>query len=236
MEEGFVAPGERVSTVEEYVNGEGTYEKDGVIYASRAGSVRIDNNEREIAVKPSRSGPRYLEPDDVVIGMARAVKRSMVSVNILKCVNDGSTILSGDIGTLHISKIDRNYHQDFSDIVGVGDVIKARVIAGRPSIQLTLDGPDLGVLRGQCITCGFPFVLAEGRLYCDHCRKVVLRKYAEGYVVSEHPDDRIDRSEYTPARIPRGPDHRQDRGGRRNDGNRGRGGGGRNDRRDRSRR
>src|SRR4030067_254438 len=56
-------------------------------------------------------------------------------------------------GTIHISNVSEEYTEDIHDMFRLGDVVRAKVIQTKPSLQLTTAEGLLGVvkaLRGEC--------------------------------------------------------------------------------------
>ena len=51
-ENNIVLPGEKLSTSEELLSGEGTFEEDGIIRAARVGKYIVDEKYRRALVKP----------------------------------------------------------------------------------------------------------------------------------------------------------------------------------------
>jgi len=58
MKDKIVMPGDQLSTSEELLPGEGTFEEDGIIRAARAGKYVVDEKHRKAKVKSKTSNKR----------------------------------------------------------------------------------------------------------------------------------------------------------------------------------
>ena len=67
MEGSFVLPGDVVGSTEEFIPGDCTYAKGGVIFASTAGLVKVDPKTRAACVIP-KTNAHGLPPDVPVLG------------------------------------------------------------------------------------------------------------------------------------------------------------------------
>jgi exosome complex component CSL4 len=181
MEKRIVLPGDQLSTSEELLPGDGTFEEEGIIRASRMGEYIVDQNSRRATVKPLTSVPVLLKKGDIVFAEVNSVRSSMVIAEVKHVVGKQRPI-SGDVnGTLHISEISSGYVKDPSDVISLGDVFKARVIQVTPSVQLTTKGKDLGVIKAFCQRCRTPLDQKDGGLECPQCNHKEKRKLAQSY-------------------------------------------------------
>ena len=67
MDDKIVMPGEQLSTSEELLPGEGTFEEDGIIRAARVGKYVVNKKYRRAEVEPITSVPVLLKRGDIVI-------------------------------------------------------------------------------------------------------------------------------------------------------------------------
>ena len=88
-------------------------------------------------------------------------------------------------GTIHVSKISNDYVQDAGNELRPSDIIRARVIQVKPSIQLTTVHPHLGVVKALCRKCRHPLVKEEKGLYCANCDRHEHRKTSDDYAAVE---------------------------------------------------
>jgi exosome complex component CSL4 len=175
-----VTPGEDIAASEEFTVGEGTYERDGRIFASVAGGVDLDRGEMVARVKAANP-PRALAVGDVVLGEVSDVRGTMVNLQSIAPEEGGRRATGGDAGTIHISKVSDGRSDDLRELFRLGDVVRARVCQVRPSLQLTTAGADLGVVKAFCTRCRAPLSLVKGELRCDGCERAERRKLAKGY-------------------------------------------------------
>ena len=83
MKDKIVMPGDQLSTSEELLPGEGTFEEDGIIRAARIGKYVVDEKYRRAKVKPVTSVPVIVKKGDIVIAEVAMVKTSMVIANVI---------------------------------------------------------------------------------------------------------------------------------------------------------
>jgi len=76
-ENNMVLPGEKLSTSEELLSGDGTFEEDGIIKAARVGKYVVDEKNRRAMVKPVTSIPVLLKNGDTVLAEERFIRPSM---------------------------------------------------------------------------------------------------------------------------------------------------------------
>lgn len=181
-DEKIVLPGEQISTSEESLPGEGTFEDRGIIKASRMGQVQINKKDKSIIVKPVTSTPVMLKKGDTVICEVRIMRSSMAIVEAVYVPNKNRGISSDTNGTIHVSEISENYVKDASSEYGSGDIIRARVMQVTPSLQLSTKGTNLGAIKSLCTKCRKPLKLMKGNLLeCENCSHKETRKIASDY-------------------------------------------------------
>lgn len=177
----IVMPGERLSTSEELLPGDGTYEEEGIIRASRVGRYIVNKELKKAEVKPITSIPIQVKKGDIVIAKVDMVKSSMVVLNILHVVGKNRAISGDTLGTLHVSEISKGYVKDPSTEFGVGDYIRAKVTQVHPSIQLDTKDPNLGSIKSLCKKCRQPLVKKGNILECKNCGNKQKRRIALDY-------------------------------------------------------
>ena len=215
MEAKMVLPGDQIAVAEEYEPGEGTYEKNGLVFASTPGVLRLDERNRVAQVK-AFNPPAQLQVGDIVYAVVDDI-RGMMATATVQAIHGRARQISGETdGTIHISNVSEDYTEDIRDMYRSGDILRAKVIQTRPSVQLTTAEPDLGVVKALCSQCRGPLERRGRDLYCPRCERSERRKLARDY-----DDLRLDvpAEELGAGRIP----ERAPRGERR--GERGRGGG-----------
>ncbi|MFA5771196.1 MAG: exosome complex RNA-binding protein Csl4 [Thermoplasmata archaeon] len=177
----FVMPGEYIGTTEEFLSGEGTYEEGGKIFATNVGMLELSNKEMKIKVKPVTDVPVVLGVGDVVIGVVDSVRESMAIIDVVK-VADKKRAITGDAeATLHVSEISKEYVDDLKRELHNRDIIRAKVIQAKPSIQLSIKDPNLGILKTICLRCYGPLIKKEQILHCPVCKYTEKRKIADDY-------------------------------------------------------
>ena len=179
-EKKIVIPGEKIATTEEFLAGDGTYEMSGNIYSSYMGMLNLDQNEMVAEVSPINPTVK-LNVGDVVLAHVHDIKNSMALVNVIRVEGNPRSISRGTAGVIHVSKIAEGYTSDVWKEFRIGDLVRAKVIQSKPSLQLATDRPRLGVLLGLCTKCRNPLIKKEGSLHCENCQRSELRKTAPDY-------------------------------------------------------
>jgi exosome complex component CSL4 len=175
-----VFPGEEVAISEEYIPGEGTYEAGGRIYAALVGELELDRSDMVARVR-GYNPPLELKPVDIVIGNVEEVKSSMVIVNVAAVEGKDRAITGETEGTIHISKVSEGYTRDIGREFHSSDIIRARVLQVKPSLQLATNARDLGVVKSHCSRCRSPLEVKGRELYCNHCERSEPRKISTEY-------------------------------------------------------
>jgi exosome complex component CSL4 len=175
-----VLPGEELAVSEEYLAGEGTFEDDGHIRAATLGELDLDPRERVARVR-AFNPPVEVRVGDLVIAEIRSWRESMASLRVLKVEGRDRTVSGNTDASLHISKISNKYTESIGREYRLGDIIRAKVIQLKPSIQLDTSGKELGALLSRCIQCRRPLEKRGRQLYCEACDRTEYRKTAWDY-------------------------------------------------------
>lgn len=181
MNKKIVLPGEKLSTSEELLSGEGTFEEDGILRADRIGIYMVDEKHKKAIVKPVTSIPVVLKKGDTVLAEVRSVKPSMVIADVLHVIGKKRGISGDTNGTLRVSEISTSYVKDPSTEYAVGDIIRAIVTQVKPSLQLATKDRNLGVIKGLCTRCRNALIRKENSLECTRCGRIERRKTAIDY-------------------------------------------------------
>ncbi len=180
MEAKMVLPGDQIAVAEEYEPGEGTYERHGLVFASTPGVLQLDEQNRVARVRPFNP-PAELQPGDIVYGVVDDI-RGMMATATVNAIHGRDRQISGESeGTIHISNVSEEYTEDIRDMYHLGDIIRAKVIQIKPSVQLTTAEPDLGVVKAFCAQCRGPLELRGRELFCPRCERSERRKFARDY-------------------------------------------------------
>ena len=104
MEPKMVLPGDQIAVAEEFEPGEGTYEKNGLVFASTPGVLHLDEQTRVARVRPFNP-PAELQPGDIVYGVIDDI-RGMMATATVNAIHGRSRQVSGETdGTIHISNV-----------------------------------------------------------------------------------------------------------------------------------
>ena len=180
METKMVLPGDEIAVAEEFEPGEGTYARDGLVFAATPGVLILDPQNRVARVR-AFNPPAELKVGDIVYGVIDDI-RGMMATAAIQAIHGRSRQISGEAeGTIHISNVSEDYTEDIHDKFHLGDLIRAKVIQVKPSVQLTTAEPTLGVVKAICSICRGPLELRDRDLYCPRYERTERRKIAADY-------------------------------------------------------
>ena len=180
MEAKMVLPGDEIAVAEEFEPGEGTYERNGKVFAATPGVLMLDPQNRVARVR-AFNPPAELKIGDIVYGAVDDIRGMMATASVL-AIHGRSRQISGETqGTIHISNVSEDYTEDIHDKFRLGDIIRAKVIQVKPSVQLTTAEPTLGVVKALCSVCRGPLELRGRDLYCPRDERTEQRKIATDY-------------------------------------------------------
>jgi exosome complex component CSL4 len=180
MEGCFVLPGDVVGSAEEFVPGDCTYVRGGVIYASTAGLVKINPQTRSASVMPKTNAPPKLCQGDIVVGEVIDLKDSLVIVSLAFKKGFENRPISDEEATIHISNVKNSYVKDLRQMFSLRDILKAKIIDER-QLRLSTGDEDLGVIKAYCNRCMTGLVRKDGRLVCPSCANTETRKLSSAY-------------------------------------------------------
>ncbi len=178
----LVIPGDRICVIEEFVPGANTYaDIDGSVRACVVGKVVRNVRSHDIYVEPLKAA-NILRQGLIVYGQVVSILNEKVAVVKLLGVwrEDKREIMPlkhAFTGLLHVSQASETYCPTLRDIVGVGDVVKARIISrSGPPYLLSIRGPNLGVVYALCPVCRVETRKRGSKLQCPVCGMVLKRK------------------------------------------------------------
>ena len=179
-----VLPGEKLSVIEVLQNGPGTYQIKGDIRSEELGDALFDLKMRRVRVR--KKTPELILPREGldVIAEVGSVMRRDARVDITSI--EGRKVSEPFSGVIHYYDVDREFQRDMASAVRNGDIVKAKLINVKNRLnQLTIRGPDYGVVYAYCSRCGSILEMRQGRLYCASCDRSERRKFAKTYGVEE---------------------------------------------------
>lgn len=176
-----VLPGDQVSTSEELLPGEGTFEEDGIIRASRFGTFSIDEKHKKAVIQPLTSIPIEIKKNDIVLAYVESVRSNMVIADVVHVIGKKRHISGDTNGTLRVSEISNTYVKEPATEFNTGDIIRAKITQVKPSLQLTTKDRDLGVIKANCSNCRQILYKKNNILECNNCGNKEKRKMAIDY-------------------------------------------------------
>ena len=180
MRDKDVFPGEKLAVIEVLQDGPGAYQEDGDVRSAELGRAHFDLKDRRVNVaKKTRDLVLPLE-GLVVMAEVGSVMRRDARVDIFRI--DGKTVFKPWTGEIHVNSVEREFSRDMAMAVKNSDIVKARIINTKNRmIQLSIGGPEYGVVYGYCSRCGTLLELQRGRLNCSKCDRGEMRKIASAY-------------------------------------------------------
>ncbi|MCX6661102.1 MAG: exosome complex RNA-binding protein Csl4 [Euryarchaeota archaeon] len=181
MKHKLVMPGDQLSTSEELMPGDGTFEENGIIRAARIGTYVVDEKHRTAEVKPATSTPVILKKGDIVIGRVVMAKEKMIIVEVKHVAGKNRSISSDTDATIHVKEIAQGFIKEASSEYKAEDYIRAKVIQVSPSVQLETKERNFGAIKALCSKCRHPLVKKSQGLECENCGNKEYRRIAEDY-------------------------------------------------------
>ncbi len=175
-----VFPGDELAVIEEYNDGEGSYQEDGLVRSEELGETRLNREKRALEVKKVTKPLNLPVEGAIVIAEAGSVTRRDARVDIFRI--DGKKIEPTYTGVIHISDVAREFGRNLEQALRSGDIVRA-VVANTKNriIQLSIAGPEYGVIYAYCSRCGGILENQKGRLTCPNCKRVERRQTARSY-------------------------------------------------------
>ncbi|MEM2089433.1 MAG: exosome complex RNA-binding protein Csl4 [Thermoproteota archaeon] len=178
----LVLIGEPLATLEEFFPGDGTFEKNGVIYSSRVGKINVDRSRRElevIEVKPLLM-PR---PGFKIIGSVTGFSSHYANVDIFYV--NGVRLNHEYTGIIGRESFGKSYPRfrtgSLRNYVRENDILYGRIFSTVNANMIDLSAKEYGVVKAYCNNCGKPLSLSKKYLFCPSCRTREDRKVSIFY-------------------------------------------------------
>ena len=183
QEKKLVLPGDYIAGAEEAVPGENTYSEADEVYSSVFGELVL-GGQRQADVLPKEV--RHITKPIIGTELYCFVRKISATKAFLDCTGAADLARPGS-GTvisavLPVKNIRHEHVREMGDEVRTGDLIKAKVAKiERDSLDVSIFGPDYGVIRAYCTACRHGMVLKEGALICSNCERKEQRKISREY-------------------------------------------------------
>lgn len=170
----FVVPGDELGVLEEYLPTLNSYVHGWVVRAKVVGRVHADTFKHEVQVHRVKDPP-VLEENDVVQAMVVGLRDTVAFLDIFYNEGKRRLYVPPYRGALHISEVGLKLRNIY-ELLGYGDVVRARVVSGKPPFSLSVRGASYGLIFARCPKCLNPLKKRGLWLYCGNCRKIFKRK------------------------------------------------------------
>ncbi|HII54033.1 hypothetical protein COT30_02840 [Candidatus Micrarchaeota archaeon CG08_land_8_20_14_0_20_49_17] len=148
-----VFPGTQIGTEEEYLQGEGTYSRGGVIIATLMGA----QSERDAHITNPRS-PRQIRLGEPVFARVDDAFDPIMLLTVKPISNE--RVIYPMPSIVHVSEAAPFYVDKLRDVAKVGDIIYGEVSkVNKLGTNITLKKPDYGVVLAFCTRCKKPLKL-----------------------------------------------------------------------------
>ncbi|KAI9303263.1 hypothetical protein BJ944DRAFT_165743 [Cunninghamella echinulata] len=181
-----VTPGQRLGYAQDYIAGNGTYERDGLLYSSVVGIRHIsktENSDQLPIISVSKEKEQSAVPDvgSVVIGKVIRVNPHQATVAIM--VVGDSSCKEDFMGVIRIQDV-RATEKDKVKIYNSfrpGDIIKAEVISlgDSRSYFLSTAKNELGVIFATSVAGETMIPISWQEMQCPKTKSIEYRKCAK---------------------------------------------------------
>jgi exosome complex component CSL4 len=180
----IVITGQYLGVVEEYLpDKQSTYVKEGQIFATKTGIVKIDKNRRAIEILSHQDENRKtIKIGDEIIGTIRFLRLYSVGISFAT-INKKIHFNSSYFGNIHVSHISKRFIEKIAGAFQITDIVRAKVIRKEENeYSLSTSGNSFGVIHADCSICGTTLEkIGPDRLRCSRCGNVENRKLASDY-------------------------------------------------------
>ncbi len=167
MAEKIVLPGDYVGPGEVYEEGSKSYSKGDDIYSAVMGTIDEPN-----ATINSREERPALKQGDIVYGTILMAMESFAIVTIYPEKKGNVSPTTPDEGKIPVRAMSSGFTPSVRDALRIGDLIRAKVVKVEgDKAELTLVGPELGVIKAFCSQCRKPLDKTPKGLMCINGHK-----------------------------------------------------------------
>jgi exosome complex component CSL4 len=180
----MVFPGEFLCAEEEFLPDENSFiDEKGNGKSLLVGEKEFDSEQKKVIVSRSNSKIK-LSIGATVYGRVVMAKEKMLVVRLFEGEKNGKKIsVTGSAG-LFIFEVSNAFVDSLKEVARIGDLLKAKVIeVTKQGVDLSIKGPNLGVVKAYCVKCRAPLKLSGRMLKCISCGNIEKRKTSNDYIV-----------------------------------------------------
>jgi exosome complex component CSL4 len=161
----IILPGDKISSIEEFFPGEGTFEENGYIYAGIGGFLRIDHKNRKVDVQNFKLIRHMLKKGYKVIGIVKNIIRNIAEIEVIYVEDSRTETKFTAYLPIKISKNRENFP------LKIGDYVRAKVISVSGYPLLSIKDKETGIIYSECNKCGKEMFLSKDEkiLICKEC-------------------------------------------------------------------
>lgn len=122
-----------------------------------------------------------LTAGDEVYGIITSVSEIKALVSIVPAQENGVRFAPSETAVIRVQDISERYVRTVKDELRTGDIVKARVSSTQNGVDLSVKGPEYGVIKAFCTFCRRPMALNGSKLICNKCERTETRKVSNEY-------------------------------------------------------
>jgi len=183
----IVLPGDSLGTEEEFIPGYGTaVAEDGEVLSAALGEAKMIGRKMNVESEVPGMGLYPITIGTIVYGRVESESPMMAlaQVGYPKVGGKRASNYSGFAG-LHISRAKKGYTKSMSEVVRVGDLLRAKIVkynARQGLIDVSTDDKHNGVILAFCSLCRQRMVkIGTDEVKCTQCENIESRKLADDY-------------------------------------------------------
>ncbi|KAG2228356.1 hypothetical protein INT45_011148 [Circinella minor] len=182
-----VTPGQRLGYAEDYISGAGTYERDGILYASVVGLRSVDSNmDGELpTMTVSREKEQSAVPEVGSVITGKVIRVAPHSALIAIMVVGDTPCREDFAGTIRTQDV-RAVEKDKVKIINSfrpGDIVRAEVISlgDARSYYLSTAKNELGVIFATSVAGATMIPISWQEMQCPKTKTIEYRKCAKPF-------------------------------------------------------
>ena len=122
---------------------------------------------------------KNINEGDVIIGRVMMVTNKLAKIEFLDSI-ENKVFSPAKEGVLFVNNITNGYLDKVQDLIMPGDIVKAKILSKDDfGFILTINEPELGVIKANCYKCKQPLDITKQPVRCIKCKTEQPRKVAK---------------------------------------------------------